>query len=328
MNTPVYANTPGLMDGSQGDLFRPPAPGFARAGHGRKDSADSSFSDLSQTVVDPNEWSNAKTHNHPSTSNNLAQAGDTSEEMAEFSVTDMILFDGEDEHPTFEDEEMSRNIRKEGKLRRGLSRKKKSLRQPQYLAPGNANNGQHPAALHDGDLSADESPARSHAYPPAPTTPRKGSYQTYSQDYDDGADKESFLASGAATPSGNRRQSAANVQLLNDEEVGQFDMSNQDKEDLSVIAELARSGRPDIPGILDSEIERSEGKVIVGCKLFLPGCIQYRHVADIAIFNAACGPLSLNNLIRNMVAKRISPSRVAKGDQRGNIELITEDFFY
>lgn len=29
-----------------------------------------------------------------------------------------------------------------------------------------------------------------------------------------------------------------------------------------------------------------------------------------------------------MVAKRISPAKIARGDARGNVELITEDFFY
>lgn len=256
-----------MMEESQGDLFRAPAPGFARGGangrHGRLGSTDSSYSDLSQTVVDSNEWPNKGYKESP------AEQEDSSEN-ADFSVTDMILFDGEDEHPTYEDEEMSRNIKKEGKLRRGLSRKKKNV-QPssESLQSGNtARPQQHTLAdmVDQGELSADEAapPAtRSHAYPP---NPRQGSRYSLNKGYDD-ADKDSFMASGMNTPTKAKRYSAADLPLLRDEEVGHFDMTEQDKEDLSVIAELARSGKPDLPGILDAEIERSQGKIIVGCEL-------------------------------------------------------------
>lgn len=269
------------MEESKGDLFRAPAPGFARnGGHGRVSSTDSSYSDLSQTVVDSNEWPNSNAYKgydsraSPSGDVRSSSAADQmdSDENADFSVTDMILFDGEDERPTFEDEEMSRNVKKEGKVRRGLSRKKKNAQQPQSLQTTSQrlqNQGNTLANMVDeGEMSADERPlsppaaaGRSHAYPPAPSTPRQGS--TYS--FGDG-DKESFMASGAATPTRAKRFSAADLPLLNDDEVGHFDMSDQDKEDLSVIAELARSGRPDLSGILDAEIERSQGNVVVGCK--------------------------------------------------------------
>lgn len=260
---------------SGGDLFRAPAPGFARNGangrHGRFGSTDSSYSDLSQTVVDSNEWSGVKGNDYPSSASNYAREADQmdSSENADFSVTDMILFDGEDARPTIEDEEMSRNIKKEGKLRRGLSRKKKT---PQHVQ--NNQRGTLAAMVDNGDMSADElslqpplsTSNRPHAYPPTPGSPRQGSMYSYGD-----GDKDSFIASGQATPSSRKqRYSAADLPLLSDEEVGHFDMSEQDREDLSVIAELARNGRPDLPGILDSEIERSQGKIIVGCERSSP----------------------------------------------------------
>lgn len=269
-----------------GDLFRAPAPGFARntasGGHGRIGSTDSSYSDLSQTVVDSNEWQGHKGQLHYAASSDGIQEADQDEspDNADFSVTDMILFDGEDERPTMEDEEMSRNIKKEGKVRRGLSRRTKKN------PPQNAQQRSTLANMVDpGDMSADEmstQPAlppstRSHAYPPLPSTPRQGSTYSFGD-----ADKESFVAGGQATPSsGMKRYSAADLPLLNDDEVGHFDMSEQDKEDLSVIAELARSGRPDLPGILDAEIERSQGKIIVGCK---SNCILPPHPTLLRMF--------------------------------------------
>jgi hypothetical protein len=83
-------------------------------------------------------------------------------------------------------------------------------------------------------------------------------------------------------------------------------MDEADREDLNIIAELARGGRPNLDDIFDREIERSQGKVVVGC----------------------CGPTTLNNHVRFMVASRIGPGRVAKGDPRGNIELVAEEFSF
>ena len=114
--------------------------------------------------------------------------------------------------------------------------------------------------------------------------------------------------SGSATPTPyGRRGSTPGLPLLHDAEaLGSLDMSATDKEDLDIIAELARGGKPDLPAILDAEIERSQGSVAVGC----------------------CGPKTLNDHVRALVAKRISPSRIAKGDSRGNVELIAEEFSF
>lgn len=57
-------------------------------------------------------------------------------------------------------------------------------------------------------------------------------------------------------------------------------------------------------------------------------CVVRTEDSDILPDDLGCGPRSLNNLVRNMVAKRISPSKIARGDARGNVELVTEDFFY
>jgi hypothetical protein len=39
-----------------------------------------------------------------------------------------------------------------------------------------------------------------------------------------------------------------------------------------------------------------------------------------------CGPVKLNITVRGLVADRISPRRVAKGDLRGSLALSIEDF--
>jgi hypothetical protein len=40
----------------------------------------------------------------------------------------------------------------------------------------------------------------------------------------------------------------------------------------------------------------------------------------------ACGPATLNTVVRNLVAKHISPARIRNGDKRGNIALYSEDY--
>ena len=45
-----------------------------------------------------------------------------------------------------------------------------------------------------------------------------------------------------------------------------YDVEGTDREDLDVIAEHAREGRPNLEHILEEEVSRSAGKVIVACE--------------------------------------------------------------
>jgi hypothetical protein len=87
-----------------------------------------------------------------------------------------------------------------------------------------------------------------------------------------------------------------------------FRLELEDEEliDISVVAERARAGRPAIQKILADEVERAGGSVIVGC----------------------CGPTSLIAVVRKNVAAQIDPSKVWRGDARGHIALVAEDFGY
>lgn len=80
----------------------------------------------------------------------------------------------------------------------------------------------------------------------------------------------------------------------------------QEVRDLQVVSEWARPGKPKLGRILADEVEASKGRIAVAC----------------------CGPTSLNALMRKLVAEQISPGRVARGDLRGSIDFITEDFEY
>ncbi|KAG8985432.1 hypothetical protein FRB90_004705 [Tulasnella sp. 427] len=83
-----------------------------------------------------------------------------------------------------------------------------------------------------------------------------------------------------------------------------LDMDEEELEDLAVVSETARPGKPKLDKILRDEVERAKGAVAVAC----------------------CGPTSLNALTRKVVSSLIDPSRIQKGDLRGLITLVSEDF--
>ena len=41
-----------------------------------------------------------------------------------------------------------------------------------------------------------------------------------------------------------------------------------------------------------------------------------------------CGPTSLNAMVRKTIAAQINPSRIRRGDMRGMIALVSEEFEY
>ncbi|EEB94161.1 hypothetical protein MPER_07072 [Moniliophthora perniciosa FA553] len=75
-------------------------------------------------------------------------------------------------------------------------------------------------------------------------------------------------------------------------------------QDVSFVSMNARPGRPNLEQILRDEVEHAQGSLIVAC----------------------CGPASFNAMVRKAVAKQIDPEKVRKGDARGYIDLISEEF--
>ncbi|THH33845.1 hypothetical protein EUX98_g258 [Antrodiella citrinella] len=94
--------------------------------------------------------------------------------------------------------------------------------------------------------------------------------------------------------------------LVNESENVRLELVDTELADISVVAERVRPGKPKLERILADEVERSKGAVVVGC----------------------CGPTSLNAMMRKHVAALISPQRIRRGDMRGYIALVAEDFEY
>ncbi|KAF9053720.1 hypothetical protein BDZ89DRAFT_1153422 [Hymenopellis radicata] len=83
-------------------------------------------------------------------------------------------------------------------------------------------------------------------------------------------------------------------------------LQGDEMRDISFVAERARPGRPKLDRILKDEVDRSNGSVIVAC----------------------CGPTSFSAMVRRAIAFQIDPKRIRRGDRRGHIELISEEFEY
>ncbi|TBU35891.1 hypothetical protein BD311DRAFT_708390 [Dichomitus squalens] len=85
-----------------------------------------------------------------------------------------------------------------------------------------------------------------------------------------------------------------------------LNLDEQEAEDVGIVAEHARPGKPKLERILADEVERAKGAIAVAC----------------------CGPTSLDAMIRKIVAAQIDPQKVKRGDMRGSIALFSEEFSY
>ncbi|KAI0374981.1 hypothetical protein BV20DRAFT_961222 [Pilatotrama ljubarskyi] len=85
-----------------------------------------------------------------------------------------------------------------------------------------------------------------------------------------------------------------------------LDLDDAEVEDVGIVAEHARPGKPKLERILADEVERAKGAVAVAC----------------------CGPTSLDAMMRKVIAAQISPERIRRGDMRGSIALFSEEFSY
>ncbi|KAG6370098.1 hypothetical protein JVT61DRAFT_12504 [Boletus reticuloceps] len=85
-----------------------------------------------------------------------------------------------------------------------------------------------------------------------------------------------------------------------------FQMDEREAIDVHVVSEHARPGKPKLDKLIADEVQASKGAIVVAC----------------------CGPTSLNAMVRKIVTAQIDPGRVRKGDMRGSITLVSEEFEY
>lgn len=184
------------------------------------------------------------------------------------SVTDLVLFDGEDDVPA---PALSSRIQKEGKLRRAKSRRAlgfvRAPKQPHSPTPSTERADEH--RERGIGLAAN-------GRPQFPTTDLQHQSDATNNPYGAYADSSSYAELGG-TPMDERSDAFSlggsvrhlmghsdhRGEGLDDE--GLVDLSKEDWEDLELVAELARPGHPKLDKTLDEEIARSEGKTLVAC---------------------------------------------------------------
>ncbi|CED83240.1 Ferric reductase, NADH/NADPH oxidase and related proteins [Phaffia rhodozyma] len=122
----------------------------------------------------------------------------------------------------------------------------------------------------------------------------------------------SYIGAGSGSESTRRlvggtwdeqRQSFVRVEKEG-EDKDQF-LDEGDEDDLNVVAEMARPGRPKLEKIIQEEVDCAEGTVVI----------------------ASCGPSSLNSVVRNISSNLMNPKRAHK--RLGHIaEIYTEEYGY
>ncbi|EMD38386.1 hypothetical protein CERSUDRAFT_113545 [Gelatoporia subvermispora B] len=267
---------------------------------------------------------------------------------------DLTNFEGEDDSALPGEAQFSLTVKREGKLRRASSRRaSKAINAKQTLASRAGvsplaaqsaarlldNRPQLPAVVESrlsDEFDADTSPRTSAVPTPTSavplltkelldnsTTPLSEFWQGRSPRRE--SDTQSHL-SGRSSVAGTHRPVSGYSQhsawsdthsvaaLISQTDLGfgvspeqlRLDFDEQQLQDVGAVAERARPGRPKLDRILADEIERGQGAVAVAC----------------------CGPTSLNAVIRKTIAAQIDPARIRRGDMRGSITLISEDFGY
>ncbi|KAI9466334.1 hypothetical protein BJY52DRAFT_1241376 [Lactarius psammicola] len=231
---------------------------------------------------------------------------------------DLTNFDGEHDDRIPGETSLNRKLKKEGTIRRALTRKARAVRRgKQSLEEKPVPESRKAARLSDvqrrdyADISA-----KRRSYPKsaslsllpsvsiAPRAPSQGDWDTPSPndrlmdgslDWDRKRISSTFSEVSSLQP------------LVREVPKGMgLEIGDQEMRDVSIMTEFARPGRPKIDSIIKDEAGRTSGRVVVAC----------------------CGPATLNAVVRKAVAAQISPSRIRRGDYGGSIDLVVEEFSY
>ncbi|WWC91876.1 uncharacterized protein L201_006825 [Kwoniella dendrophila CBS 6074] len=130
----------------------------------------------------------------------------------------------------------------------------------------------------------------------------------YNDNYNSGPDQQQYggpihtsgLQSGGK---GGKRKSNLDRAKINKD--GGLWIDESDYAALEILTDLATvKGKPKLESMIKEEIDLKLGNMMV----------------------ATCGPIALNTVIRNLVSKHISPSKLRRGDKSGQIDFYSEDY--
>lgn len=141
---------------------------------------------------------------------------------------DLTEFDGEVRHQTATELQVSAHVRKEGRLRRALSRRSRRASTKEIAKEQRSDFGVVPSLQHVHELEQGDAASIGHG-------------------------SRTALMGPSTRPA-----------HVSDSDVDPYlDLDEGERQDLDVIAELARSGKPHLGEIIDEELARSRGETMV-----------------------------------------------------------------
>jgi hypothetical protein len=223
-------------------------------------------------------------------------------------------FEGDDDDALPGEESFSRKVRKQGKIARAKTRKALKAaggRRVSYPRHGRSDSEQStdtvmgPTRPISGHFEVDVG----HHSDPESSSPRSPPVRPGHARSPSSLSTMEPLRPGSAT--GKDWDAMSGHSLMSQPDTGpegglRHEVEDDELTDVNIVSECARPGKPKLERILADEVEHSQGSTIVGC----------------------CGPSSLNAIIRRAIAFQIDTSRIRRGDLRGSIHLVSEEFAY
>ncbi|TFK55046.1 hypothetical protein OE88DRAFT_1717113 [Heliocybe sulcata] len=329
------------------DFLAPPVPQYARQGRSRRSGSVSSASSVESEddAANNNEYLDLSYYTGEFADDEKFQ----DEELGEINVVDLTNFDGDDDTVLPGEAQFSKRVKKEGKVRRRQSRKidgammaKMELEEraeerrsrhrenrasasstdrllSPVLSPVSPVRDKHMSASSSqfslGHMDMDHGPAAASSstapfdsvhspVSPYPLSPIRSSSPLAAVKFQD--PKRPASDWDTQTTHGSIYAMMPTVGTGSHGETVKLDVDEQEIRDIGIVSEHAWPGRPRLERILADEVKASKGSVIVGC----------------------CGPISLNAVMRKAIAAEINPARIRRGDMRGMISLVSEEFEY
>ena len=266
---------------------------------------------------------------------------------------DLTNFDGENDDRLPGETTLNRKLKKEGTIRRALTRKTRVHRKGKHSLEGSAISesgrpsdsptsaafGAETSCLLDSPVQhprkilgprADPS-ARRHSRRPASLSSlaEVSTEHVPLGDWDTSGPKDRYTDGSLdwerKTLSSEYSHASSHQPLVAEAPQGvELEVGGKEMRDANAMAEFARPGRPKIDSILKDEASRTIGRVVVACEWLALFTICWWD----SIWILGCGPATLNAVVRKAVAAQIDPSRIRRGDYGGSIDLVVEDFSY
>jgi hypothetical protein len=211
---------------------------------------------------------------------------------------DLTNFDGDNDDRVRGESTLNRALKKEGTVRRAITRKKTESRRPKRFSGARADPRlgrlpnlptfpeeavqpqsfppaqplESPAAPSCDDLGRHHAVAiksSSHLFiqsidPPVPHAP--SSIELDKLGYEDGYKEGSQHMKRMSTMSIASQESSRQALIREVSEEPQLELGEQEMRDISVMAEFARPGRPKLDMILRDEVGRAGGRIVVACE--------------------------------------------------------------